>query len=153
MHLVEALVAGSVFAIASGSSLQIWSATALRTQQLSVRERLEQMVDQDQLQLQLLWRSTLVGAAAPTSSPTLQSGGCARTAAELLALGSAQPVAAGLVREMGIRSDGEAIVVRWHASANPRVRRDRSMTPAGLGLCGLPTDHRPLNGEAEEASP
>ena len=59
MHLIEVVMAGSVFAIASSSSMQLWSATAVRAHQLSAREQLEQQIEQDRLQLQTLWRNAL----------------------------------------------------------------------------------------------
>ena len=150
MHLIEVLMAGSVFAIASGSSMQLWSATAVRAHQLSTREQLEQQIEQDRLQLQTLWRNSLQ-AQGQTATPTSQVApdgsqaiaaapdtGCTATAPQLLTLAASQPAQPSLHREIQLSSNGKALQIQWRAIGDPHIRRDRMVTPAGLGLCGLP---------------
>jgi len=160
MHLIEVLVAGSVFAITSGSSLQLWSSTAVRAHQLTGREQLEQQIEQDRLQLQSLWRSSPQSQAlnepatadgeqakAPTAdglqdpAPTIDPApppGCAATAAQLLALASNRPAQPTLHRDIQLSPDGRALQIQWQARGDTVVQRHRLVTPAGLGLCALP---------------
>lgn len=133
MHLIEVLVAGTVFTIASGSSLQFWNATAMRAQQLNSREHLEQQIEHDRLQLHTLWRSS-----APGNTPTAE-GGCTTTAPQLLALANSRPPLPALRREIQVSPDGQALQIHWQAVGDPVVQRQRLVTPAGLGLCSLPT--------------
>lgn len=169
MHLIEVLVAGSVFVIASGSSVQHWSATAVRTHQLATREQLEQRIEQDRVQLMALWRnspptqapnqsSTALGVQdtaasteglqgpAPTIDPTPPSG-CAATSAQLLALASNRAAPPNVHREIQLSPDGRALQIRWQANGDAVVRRHRLVTPAGLGLC------KPLATNADQAEP
>ena len=153
MHLIEVVMAGSVFAIASSSSMQLWSATAVRAHQLSTREQLEQQIEQDRLQLQTLWRNSLQsqtqmqsqsqnqgtqadqGATQATGATTPT--GCAATAAQLFTLASSQPALPSLRRALQLSPDGQALQIHWNATGDPSVKRDRVVTPAGLGLCGM----------------
>jgi len=144
MHLLEVVIAGGVFAVASGSSVQLWSAMAVQTHQLTNREQLEHQIEQDRLMLQTLWRTAAqpaTGEAEPSPS------GCRASAAELLALASSQPVAASLRREMLLSPDGRSLRLQWSAAGTAGQRRDRVVTPAGLGLCGL----EPPDAEASSA--
>ena len=133
MHLIEVLVAGSVFAIASGSSLQFWSATAVRAQQLNSREHLEQQIEQDRLQLHTLWHNSSTASNTPTADS-----GCTATALQLLALSNTLPPQPSLRREIELSPDGQALQIHWQAIGDPVVERHRLVTPAGLGLCSLP---------------
>ncbi|MEB3332689.1 MAG: hypothetical protein VKI83_09390 [Synechococcaceae cyanobacterium] len=134
MHLLEVLIAGGVFAVASGSSVQLWSAVAVQAHQLTHREQLEQQIEHDRLMLQTLWRT----AAQPTAEEAEPAAsGCRASAAELLALASSQPVAASLRRELQLSADGRSLRLHWSAAGTAGQRRDRVVTPAGLGLCGL----------------
>ena len=134
MHLIEVVMAGSVFAIASSSSMQLWSATAVRAHQLSTREQLEQQIEQDRLQLQTLWRNALQN---PPQAPSTSTTGCSATAVDLFTLANSQPALPSLYRALQLSSDGQALQIKWTASPDPSIKRDRVVTPAGLGLCGL----------------
>jgi len=134
MHLIEVLMAGSVFVIASGSSMQLWSATAVRAHQLSSREQLEQQIEQDRIQLHTLWRNALLNAP---QTPSTSTTGCAATTAQLFTIASTQAPVPTLRRSLQLSPDGQALQVHWTASADPSIQRDRVVTPAGLGLCGL----------------
>jgi hypothetical protein len=124
MHLVDVLMAGSVFAIASGGSMQICSATALQAQQLNSRQGLEQRIEQDRLQLQTHWRSS----GAPD---------CSAAASQRPLLAAAVPVPTGLTREVLLSPDGQSVQLRWTATADPVLQRQRLVSPAGMGVCGL----------------
>ena len=145
MHLIEVVMAGSVFAIASSSSMQLWSATAVRAHQLSAREQLEQQIEQDRLQLQTLWRNALQNPTQAQSTPTT---GCTATAAQLFALASSQPALPSLRRTLQLSPDGQALQIHWNATNDPSVKRDRVVTPAGLGLCGLGPANTPASDTA-----
>ena len=153
MHLIEIVLAGSVFVIASGSSMQLWSTTAMRAHQLANREQLEQQIEQDRIQLQRIWRNALQ-SASQTPSPSQSQGypidtratsgggsaattGCAAEATQLLTLASSQPPVPSVHRLLQLSADGQALEIHWSAAADPSVRRDRVVTPAGLGLCDL----------------
>jgi len=133
MHLVDVLMAGSVFAIASGGSMQICSATALQAQQLNSRQGLEQRIEQDRLQLQTHWRSS--GATDCTSA-----------ASQLPLLAAAVPVPTGLTREVLLSSDGQSVQLRWTATADPALQRQRLVSPAGMGVCGLAPPSNAIEG-------
>ena len=172
MHLIEVLMAGTVFAIASGSSLQLWSATAVRAHQLTGREQLEHQIEQDRLELQALWRNSALNQAlnkpatadgdqtkpqtaeglqgpAPTIDPAPPPG-CAATATQLLALASNRPAAKALYRDIQLSLDGRALQIQWQARGDTVVQRHRLVTPAGLGLCTLPA---PEADQAEQLQP
>jgi len=146
MHLIDVLMAGSVFAIASSSSLQLWSATAVRAQQLTQRDQLEQQIETDRLQLQILWRDNL-----PLQG---SSSGCSATAAQLLTLAANSPVTPALRRDLQLSADEQALHIHWRASRDPHLQRERLVTPAGLGLCSLPTtEPAPASDRPETDSP
>jgi hypothetical protein len=130
MHLIEVVMAASVFAIASSSSLQLWSATAVGAHQLSRREQLEQQIEQDRLQLQILWRGS-IQLHGDTS-------GCTASPAQLLTLASNSPVQTPLRRALQLSEDGAALQIHWSATSDPQLQRVRLVTPAGLGLCSPP---------------
>lgn len=142
MHLIDVLMAGTVFAIASSSSLQLWSATAVRAQQLSQRNQLEHVIEQDRLLLQILWRDNpqLLGS----------SSGCSATAAQLLTLATNSPVPPALRRDLQLSADEQALQIHWSAKSDPNLQRARLVTPAGLGLCSpapaepAPTSDSPI---------
>lgn len=144
MHLLEVVIAGGVFAVASGSSVQLWSAMAVQAHQLTNREQLEHQIEQDRLMLQTLWRNS---AQPVTEEAEPAASGCRASATELLALASSQPVAASLRREMLLSPDGRSLRIQWSAAGTAGPRRDRVVTPAGLGLCGL----EPPDAEASSA--
>ena len=145
MHLIEVVMAGSVFAIASSSSMQLWSATAVRAHQLSSREQLEQQIEQDRIQLHTLWRMSLQNAP---QIPTTNTTGCAATAAQLFAVASSQPALPSLRRALQLSPDGQALQIHWTAGADPSIQRDRVVTPAGLGLCGVAPTNTPSSDTA-----
>ena len=132
MHLIEVVIAGSIFAITSSSSLQLWSATAVRAHQLSTSETLELQIEQDRLQLQTLWRSS------PRTTADTSETNCSATAEDLLALAASEPVTPSLRRESRLSPDGQAVEIEWSGGSDPKLQRTRVITPAGLGLCGLP---------------
>lgn len=146
MHLVDVLMAGSVFAIASSSSLQLWSATAVRAQQLTQRDQLAQQIETDRLQLQILWRDNL---------PLMgSSSGCSATAAELLTLATNSPVPPALRRDLQLSADEQELQIHWSASRDTHLQRERLVTPAGLGLCSLPpAEPAPASDRTETDSP
>ncbi len=164
MHLIEVVMAGSVFAIASSSSMQLWSATAVRAHQLSAREQLEQQIEQDRLQLQTLWRNALqnppqtqsqaqaqatqVDQGAAQAAGASTTTGCTATAAQLFTLASSQPALPSLRRTLQLSPDGQALQIHWNATNDPSVKRDREVTPAGLGLCGLGPANTPASDTA-----
>lgn len=147
MHLIEVVVAGSVFAVASGSSVQLWSAMAVQTHQLTRLDQLEQQIEQDRLQLQALWHTNT--QTIPESNGSSASG-CLVTAPELLTMASNHPAPTSLQRELELNPDGRSLRITWTAAAAP-PRRTRVVTPAGLGLCGLKPDE-PAATEPEETS-
>ena len=145
MHLIEVAMAGSVFVIASGSSMQLWSATAVRAHQLSSREQLEQQIEQDRIELHTLWRNELLNAP---KTPSTSTTGCAATAAQLLTVARTHTVVQSLRRALRLSPDGQALQVHWTASADPSIQRERAVSPAGLGLCGLAPVNTPTSDNA-----
>ena len=131
MHLIEILMAGSVFAIASSSSVQLWSTTALRVHQLATREQLDIQIEQDRLQLQTLWRSKSANTAVASGT------GCSGTAEDLLAVAADHPQPPSLHRESQLTPNRQAVEVEWISNVDPKYQRIRLITPAGLGLCSL----------------
>lgn len=134
MHLVEVLVAGSVFAIASGGSMSLWSATAVKAQQMQAHKQLEQRIEQDRLRLQTLWRNQ-ASAGSPLREPS--QSGCTLRVDQLLTMAAAEPAPTPIQRELKVSGDGQSLLMRWTAPGDHQLRRQRLVTPAGLGLCGL----------------
>ena len=161
MHLIEVVIAGSVFAVASSSSMQLWSNTAVQAHQLTSREQLEQRIEQDRLQLQTLWQNQLMGptqqqipatqpitpvegagttqpaaSATGTASATTKMG-CLATAEQLLTLASNLQAPMSVRRQLALSPDGNALQIHWSGVRDASIKRDRFVTPAGLGLCGV----------------
>jgi hypothetical protein len=130
MNLVEVMVASTVFATASGSSLQIWAASAGTSQQGVQRQQVLERMEIDWLRLQAQWRQ-----AAPAEGALNQS--CQEAAAEMVALAQRVPVPPQVRRQLEPSADGRALLVRLQ-SQEPAVERQRLFSPALYGFCGDP---------------
>ncbi|MBV2351504.1 hypothetical protein KUL97_07260 [Synechococcus sp. HK05] len=122
MQLVEVMVAASVFAMATGSSVQLWSRAALGSQQVEMQQQQAERVELDRLQLQARWQAEL--------RPS-----CSVSPAQLITVAERVPVPPQLRREVVPVDQGAALQVRWWLEASPANARERLFTAAGLGLC------------------
>lgn len=141
MTLIDALVAGSLFALACTGSLQLTAAGAAHQRQTLDRDGLLERIERDRLQLQAHWRRSAPPATgAPASG---DQAGCPHTIATLLASAAAVPGDPALQRQLLPSGDGRSLLVRWQAHQEPSVLRQRLISPAGLGLCAAaPTQPR-----------
>ena len=124
MQLVEVLVASGLFALASGSSLQLWGQLGRGVQQGELREQMLQRIEIDRLQLEARWRADL--------QPSPQ---CLGKAEAMQALAASLPVPPQLQRSIALSSQPEELRVHWQAAAEPHLVRERWFSAAGLGLC------------------
>lgn len=126
MNLVEVVLAGVLFTVSAGSSLQIWSLVSLGVVQEERRQQLadrleEELVGQEAL-LRLQGRRML---PAPT---------CGASAAALQALLAARTPGAGVQRQLRLLPQEDGLLVELTAEGLP-LRRQRLYLPAALGLC------------------
>jgi hypothetical protein len=124
MQLVEVLVASGLFALASGSSLQLWGQLGRGVQQGELREQMLQRIEIDRLQLEARWRADL--------QPSPQ---CHGQAQAMEGLAASLPVPPQLQRSIALSSQPEELRVHWQAAAMPHLVRERWFSAAGLGLC------------------
>ena len=136
MTLIDALVAGSLFALACTGSLQLTAASAAHQRQTLDRDGLLERIERDRLQLQAHWRRSApptTGAADPADPEDPED--CPHTLATLLASAAAVPGDPALQRQLLPSGVGRSLLVRWQARQEPSVLRQRLISPAGLGLC------------------
>lgn len=126
MQLVEVMVAATVFAMATGSSVQLWSRAALGSQQVEIHQQQGERIELDRLQLQARWHAGLRQPAGPA---------CAVSPAQLVKVAERVPVPPQLRRDVTPVDQGSALRVRWSGEASPALARERFFTAAGLGLC------------------
>lgn len=119
MTLAEVLMAALVVLGASGASLQIWSASAAQEQRWTERSIALQASEEDRVQLQASWRLRLPSGLDCHAATTAM----AQLAALLPAQGSFN-------RQLQVAADGRSLHVSW-----PAAKRQRWISPAGLGLC------------------
>jgi hypothetical protein len=131
MHLVEVMVAGSVFLGASCSSLQIWAASGNSAQQWIERRQALERSEQDRLLLEAHWRRTLTAALD-----------CNQAAASMASLAQQAAADSTLQRSVLLNPDGRSLSLEWRSVGNSGgsgsgFERTRLVAPAGLGLCTL----------------
>jgi hypothetical protein len=124
MRLTELLVASTVLAMASTSSLQMAATSATVQRGTLLQERTQQLIERDRLQLQAHWR-----LAVSSSHP------CTTIAAELMRLAAQLPTPNGLRRELRATDDGGSLLVRWQSPEGPHLQRERLLSAVALGLC------------------
>jgi hypothetical protein len=131
MHLVEVMVAGSVFLGASCSSLQIWAASGSSAQQWIERRQALERSEQDRLLLEAHWRRTLTAALD-----------CTQAAASMASLAQQAAADSTLQRSVQLNPDGRSLSLEWRSVGNSGgngggsgFERTRLVAPAGLGLC------------------
>ena len=127
MQLVEVMVAATVFAMASGSSVQLWSRAAMGSQRVEFQHQQRERIELDRLQLQARWQQDL---RQPTGAA-----GCAVCRDQLITVAERVPVPPQLRRALLPADQADALLVRWWVEASPALQRERLFTPAGLGLC------------------
>jgi hypothetical protein len=131
MHLVEVMVAGSVFLGASCSSLQIWAASGNSAQQWIERRQALERSEQDRLLLEAHWRRSLTVALD-----------CTQAAASMANLAQQAAADSTLQRSVQLNPDGRSLSLEWRSVGNSGgsgggsgFERTRLVAPAGLGLC------------------
>jgi hypothetical protein len=131
MHLVEVMVAGSVFLGASCSSLQIWAASGTSAQQWIERRQALERSEQDRLLLEAHWRRSLTAALD-----------CNQAAASMASLAQQAAADSTLQRSVQLNPDGRSLSLEWRSVGNSGgngggsgFERKRLVAPAGLGLC------------------
>ena len=128
MHLVEVMVAGSVFLGASCSSLQIWAASGNSAQQWIARRQALERSEQDRLLLEAHWRRSLTAALD-----------CSQAAASMANLAQQAAGDNTLQRSVQLNPDGRSLSLKWRSissgSSGGSFERKRLVAPAGLGLC------------------
>lgn len=131
MHLVEVMVAGSVFLGASCSSLQIWAASGNSAQQWIERRQALERSEQDRLLLEAHWRRSLTAALD-----------CDQAAASMASLAQQAAADSTLQRSVLLNPDGHSLSLEWRSVGNgggnsggSGFERTRLVAPAGLGLC------------------
>ena len=131
MHLVEVMVAGSVFLGASCSSLQIWAASGSSAQQWIERRQALERSEQDRLLLEAHWRRSLTAALD-----------CNQAAASMASLAQQAAADSTLQRSVQLNPDGRSLSLEWRSVSNSGgsggssgFERTRLVAPAGLGLC------------------
>jgi hypothetical protein len=123
MSLLELLIGSTVFAMAAGSSLQLWAlAGAAALAQERQQERMEQ--------------AEVVLVRAETALRQLAPGGgdCTTAATEMRQLLAAEPLDPGLVRQLEPSASGDGVVLRLVVEGEAEPRQ-RLYVPAVLGLC------------------
>ncbi len=131
MHLVEVMVAGSVFLGASCSSLQIWAASGNSAQQWIERRQALERSEQDRLLLEAHWRRSLTAALD-----------CNQAAASMASLAQQAAADSTLQRSVLLNPDGRSLSLEWRSVGNgvsngggSGFERKRVVAPAGLGVC------------------
>jgi hypothetical protein len=130
MHLMEVMVAGSVFLGASCSSLQIWAASGSSAQQWIERRQALERSEQDRLLLEAHWRRSLTAALD-----------CNQAAAAMAGLAQQPAADSALQRSVQLNPDGRSLSLEWRSVGNSgggggnSFERTRLVAPAGLGLC------------------
>ena len=130
MHLVEVMVAGSVFLGASCSSLQIWAASGNSAQQWIARRQALERSEQDRLLLEAHWRRSLPAAFD-----------CSQAAASMANLAQQAAADSTLQRSVQLNPDGRSLSLEWRSvgsggsNGGSAFERKRLVAPAGLGLC------------------
>jgi hypothetical protein len=131
MHIVEVMVAGSVFLGASCSSLQIWAASGNSAQQWIERRQALERSEQDRLLLEAHWRRSLTAALD-----------CNQAAASMASLAQQAAADSTLQRSVQLNPDGRSLSLQWRSVSNgggsggsSGFERTRLVAPAGLGLC------------------
>lgn len=122
MHLLEVMVAATVFTAASGSSLQLFAQAASRSQTAELRQQQLERIELDRLQLQAHWRREL--AASDT---------CAVSPEQLSRWAATVPVPPQIQRELLAGDQSDELRLRWRLEGQPAVVRERLVTTAGLG--------------------
>lgn len=140
MRLVEVLVASTVLAVASTSSLQM-AATSSTVQQGTLRrERQWGEMERDRLRLEALWRQA-----------RRDDSRCAAMTTELLRLAAALPPPPELQRNLLASSDGTEVLVHWSVSGDSGLERQRQFSPAALGLCSADAEAQQAGNDAQAA--
>ena len=147
MKLVEVIVAGTVLALASTSSLQMAaSSAALHRGTQEQKMQLEGM-ERDRLRLQGLWREM------PQQTNT-----CIGMLPELIAVAEGLQPPTEIHRQVSVNADGQTLQVRWQIERNQQwptrenvPARERVINPAGLGIC-TPMPEIPITDAALEES-
>lgn len=147
MKLVELIVAGTVLAVASTSSLQMAASSAgLHRGTLEQEQRLEQ-IERDRLLLQASWQRA-----------ELQGQTCEAVIGHLVEMATEPPPPNGVHRQVETTADGLSLRVIWQNAAEPQASttapaalRERVITPAGLGLC-IPDEVNPAATESDPVS-
>jgi hypothetical protein len=133
MNLVDVMMGGLVFSLASISSLQIYGSSLRWAHGHEQRQHqaaaLAMALSEGSRQL----RQPVDGAPGP-----LRSGDCTRAAADLVAALKQAPLGSGLTRV--VDQAGELVSITVDASGLPSRRR--WFSPAAYGLCG----NAPLHG-------
>lgn len=126
MNLIEVLVAGSVFAMASGSSVQIWAAGASSARLGEDSQQVLERTELDLLRLKASWRQAADQGAARAD--------CGLAVVQMQERAQAIQPPPRLERRVVPSADGAGIEVHYR-SATPHLERARLFTPAALGLC------------------
>lgn len=126
MSLIEALIAGLLFTISAGSSLQIWSQLCLGVLQ---EERHQQLADRLEAELAALDASLRL-----RSRQTLQQPPCGNSATTLQTLLGSRPSAEGVERRLTPLPADDGVLLELTIEGLP-LRRQRLYLPAALGLC------------------
>lgn len=126
MNLVEVVLAGVLFTVSAGSSLQIWSLVSLGVAQEERRQQLADRLEGELVGLEALLRSQ---ARRMLPVPT-----CGASAATLQALLAARTPAVGVQRQLRLLPEEDGLLVELTAEGFP-LRRQRLYVPAALGLC------------------
>ena len=136
MQLVEVMVAATMFAAASGSSLQLFAQVASSTQQTELRQQRLERIELDRLQLAAQWRRALAAA-------------CATSPEQLQALAAAVPAPPQVQREVLAGEQPDELRLRWRFVGEGAVVREQLVTRVGLG--GSCPAHGPLTDTSVEA--
>ncbi|MFM7087281.1 MAG: hypothetical protein ACKOXO_09880 [Cyanobium sp.] len=132
MNLVDVLMAGLVFSIGAGSSLQIWSLVSVGVLQQEQRQqqadRLEEELAALEAVLRLQSRRTTPIAAGELPQR------CQVAAAALHTWLVSRPLGAGVERRLTMLPDGEGVLLELAHTAGT-WQRQRLYHPAAHGLC------------------
>jgi hypothetical protein len=122
MHLLEVMVAATVFTAASGSSLQLFAQAASRSQAADLRQQQLERIELDRLQLEAHWRHELDASYS-----------CAVSPEQLRAWAARVPVPPQIQRELLAGDQIDELRLRWRLDGQSAVVRERLVTTAGLG--------------------
>ncbi len=132
MNLVEAMVASAMLVTSSSCSLQLWAGSTRWASQAEQRQQ-----QAAQLEAALLASQAQVSALAGTPI----TADCDVASSWLAAHLQAQPLAAGLSRQVSAEP-GALLRVQLRGAGGEQ--RQRWLSPAAYGLCGLEVSHAAL---------